>query len=257
VYAGWDVIQERNGSNQLLRSFLLSGQSTDGVVAFTNYNATTGAETGSYFYLKDARGNVVALADTSANIVERYVYDPFGVPTRYDASWSPVSTLTAMDNPYYFQSRRYDGESGLYYYRMRYLDPVVGRFITPDPIGAWGDPMNVGNPYSFVGNNPWTYSDPLGLEGDFAPVWHHILPREIFGEFFGDSLDEMGNGYWLPSIFHNAQGVGIHNTIEEFGADWNAQWRYYDDYFWDEWRVDIRTRTDLLRHIAARMSNMP
>jgi hypothetical protein len=42
----------------------------------------------------------------------------------------------------------------------RYYDPAVGRFINQDPIGFWGG-LNL---YTYVGNNPMRYIDPLGLE---------------------------------------------------------------------------------------------
>lgn len=200
VYAGWDVIQERNGSNQLLRSYLLSGQATDGVVAMTTHAPSTGAATASYFYLKDARGNVVALATPAGAVVERYVYDVYGKPTVYNATWGGATSQSALGNPYLFQSRSYDSESGLYYYRLRYMDPFVGRFITPDPIGNWGDAANQGNPYTFVGNNPWTNKDPFGLWWWDDGLIEEGVPA-IFG-FYGDEAQSEG---WIGAN----QGAGV------------------------------------------------
>ena len=77
-------------------------------------------------------------------------------------------TASAYGNPYLFNGRRWDAETGLYYYRNRYLEPLTGRFTTPDPIGNWGDPMNLGNAFTYTGNNPWTYVDPFGLDGSSA-----------------------------------------------------------------------------------------
>jgi len=53
---------------------------------------------------------------------------------------APGNTLaeSAIDNPYMFNGRRYDPESGFYWYRTRYLDPLAGRFTTRDTIGVWG-----------------------------------------------------------------------------------------------------------------------
>jgi RHS repeat-associated protein len=189
VYAGWDVIQERNGSNELLRSYLLSGQATDGVVAMTTHDPATGAAEDNYFYLKDARGNVVALATPAGAVVERYVYDAYGTPTVYNTAWGSPTSQSPLGNPYLFQSRNYDSESGLYYYRLRYMDPFVGRFITPDPIGNWGDAANLGNPYTYVGNNPWNYSDPFGLQA--------VLPPEA-----AEGVIEYwtSNDYWGPRL---------------------------------------------------------
>jgi RHS repeat-associated protein len=58
-----------------------------------------------------------------------------------------------------FTGRRYDSESGLYYYRARYYDYYTGRFLQPDPIG-YDDGLNV---YAYVGNSPLILVDPFGL----------------------------------------------------------------------------------------------
>jgi len=62
-------------------------------------------------------------------------------------------------SPYLFTARRYDSETGLYYYRARYYNPQIGRFMQPDPIGHENG-MNV---YTYVGNNPSMRRDPHGL----------------------------------------------------------------------------------------------
>ena len=59
--------------------------------------------------------------------------------------------------------RRYDTETGLYWYRTRYMDPVLGRFTSRDLIGVWGDLLNMGNALAYVGNFPLTLIDPFGL----------------------------------------------------------------------------------------------
>jgi RHS repeat-associated protein len=63
-------------------------------------------------------------------------------------------------NPYLFQGQRLDEETGLYYFKNRYYDPVHGRFISRDPAGMTDGP----NLYAFVNNNPINFVDPLGLE---------------------------------------------------------------------------------------------
>ena len=103
-----------------------------------------------------------ALTDETGAVVERYDYGDFGEPEFYDAAGNAISG-TAYGNPYLFTGRRFDPESGFYYYRARYYDPRVGQFTTRDPIGVWGDPLNMGNAYAYCGNNPWSFLDPYGL----------------------------------------------------------------------------------------------
>src|SRR6266545_8058791 len=62
--------------------------------------------------------------------------------------------------------REWDPETGLYYYRARYYDPRLGRFISEDPI-LWAGGENF---YSYVKNRPATLSDPQGLQSS-APYY--------------------------------------------------------------------------------------
>ena len=58
-----------------------------------------------------------------------------------------------------FTGRRFDIETGLYYYRARYYNPHIGRFMQTDPVG-YGNGMNW---YAYCGNNPLNFADPSGL----------------------------------------------------------------------------------------------
>jgi len=67
-----------------------------------------------------------------------------------------------------FAGRRLDSETGLYYFRMRYYDPVLGRFISPDPVAVTNPdrgrirPLSL-NPYVYALDNPLRYNDLNGL----------------------------------------------------------------------------------------------
>jgi len=57
--------------------------------------------------------------------------------------------------------REWDRETGLYYYRARYYDPMDGRFIAKDPIGFKGGDINL---YEYTKNNPINLTDSFGLQ---------------------------------------------------------------------------------------------
>lgn len=103
-----------------------------------------------YFYLFDGLGSVTELIDENENVVNRYRYTPFG---------SPLVKDETVYNPYQFTGRRYDAESGLYYYRARMYSPDIGRFMQVDP----AEMVDGVNMYAYVGNNPVNNVDPSGM----------------------------------------------------------------------------------------------
>ncbi len=113
------------------------------------------------YYLSDANMNVTALFDSATRtVVERYVYDPYGKVTVYNANWSATQDPSEIDNAYLYTGRRLDAETGLYFYRARYYHPGLGAFVARDPLGM----VDGANLYNYVLSNPLLFVDPLGLE---------------------------------------------------------------------------------------------
>ncbi|HCP3858537.1 TPA: RHS repeat protein, partial [Escherichia coli] len=105
-----------------------------------------------HFYHCDHRGLPLALISEDGNTVWSGEYDEWGNQLNEE---NPHHVY----QPYRLPGQQYDEESGLYYNRNRYYDPLQGRYITQDPIG----PVGGWNPYSYVLINPAQFIDPTGL----------------------------------------------------------------------------------------------
>jgi RHS repeat-associated protein len=124
---------------------------------------------GGRHFLKDALGSTLALTDGSGTLQTEYTYEPFGKTT---------ASGTASSNAFQFTGRESDS-TGLFYYRARFSDPQLSRFVSEDPIEFAGG-LNL---YSYVENDPANAKDPLGLHGIIlgARPWaiRPSLPRNI------------------------------------------------------------------------------
>jgi RHS repeat-associated protein len=105
----------------------------------------------TYYYHYDGLGSVTAITDSAGTVVQTYVYDAFG---------KIVQQTGSIENSSAYTGREWDAEAGLYFYRARYYDPSIGRFINADPIGFSGGDVNF---YVYVQNNPVNFADPYGL----------------------------------------------------------------------------------------------
>jgi len=135
-----------------------------------------------YYYHVDGLGSVTMLTRADKTVANRYVYDDFG---------GFRSRTEAVTNSYAFTGREYDAAVDLIFYRARYYDPLIGRFLTRDPAGMG----NAANLYAYVGNNPVNHVDPSGLGGfyhdgggsdsyrsggvGFSPIWYQPGPPSL------------------------------------------------------------------------------
>ena len=161
-------------------------------------------------YLTDALGSSVALSDGSGTVQTSYTYEPFG---------SLSTSGAATSNTFGFTGREADA-TGLQFYRARYYDPKLQRFIQQDPIGFLGGDVTL---YVYVGNDPINASDPLGLQkaeqvmrvvSDFSAGLGDTLSfglTEFFRQFwdYDDVVDKCAGAYGAGGGTGLGIGLGI------------------------------------------------
>ncbi|MHC1727503.1 MAG: RHS repeat domain-containing protein [Syntrophobacteraceae bacterium] len=191
----------------------------------------------AYYYHPDHLGGLSVITNSGGDVAQKAAYYPFGQQIDPGVETDPL--------PYRFTGQELDTETGLYYYKSRYYDPMIGRFISPDPlIQAAFDPPSfprligfdylpkeppvynqasiaaVGgktmNAYPYAANNPINATDPVGLRPLFDNEKAYL--RYYFGSnlnvdridlkvsFFGNAWSPFGNRISLPVKYFNSSG---------------------------------------------------
>jgi RHS repeat-associated protein len=141
LYEGFNSLEELDGSGNILAKYSQS-LDTDEPLSMLRAGATS-------YFLDDGLRSTTSLSNAVGALANTYTYDAFGNLT------ASSGTLT---NPFQFAGRESDPETGLRYFRARYYNSALGRFLSEDPI-HFGGGVNF---YNYARANPVRHIDPFG-----------------------------------------------------------------------------------------------
>jgi len=142
AYDGDNLVEETNAAGAVVARYS-QGLNIDESLAMLRGASTS-------YYHADGLGSVTSLSNAAGALAQTYTYDSFGKLT---------ASAGSLTNPFLYTARESDTETGLYYYRARYYDPSVGRFLSEDPTAFFEGP----NFYGYVHNNPANLIDVEGM----------------------------------------------------------------------------------------------
>jgi RHS repeat-associated protein len=157
--SAWQVLEERVGS-AVQSSYAWSPVYVDALIARDRDTNADGTLDERLYTVQDVNWDVVAILDTSGNVVERYAYDPYGGFAVLDGAWSTRAT-SSYAWTFQHQGLRWDADLGAYDDRGRILGPTLGRFFQTDPIGFAGGDADL---YRYEAGWPTGGLDPSGLD---------------------------------------------------------------------------------------------
>jgi len=215
VYDGQHAWADLDAAGNTVAGYLF-GPSIDEIVARWS------PASGTAWYITDQVGSVRSLLNATGTVINSISYDSFGNMVSFtDSTGAAVSLLDPQSSSllrFTFTGREFDAELGFYYYRARYYDPQLGRFISQDPIAfAAGDT----NLYRYVGNSPLTFVDPSGNDQVFyagAASEDSRLIASGLGAVFGFACGWVSGWYSVPE--NENDGV-------KFEAALSAAMEYY------------------------------
>lgn len=163
----------------------------------------------NYFYLKDHLGSVRTVIDNRGNVKKRFDYFPYGAVKEESGENTPLLFERHANQPY-------DKKQNLAYFGVRIYDPLLGRWMRPEPLS---DLFPDVSPYAFVKNNPMRLIDPIGLQEE-KPV------GSIDGEdIYARETEEGGIDFFYK--------VAPDEVEKEKNVDENVNWKtLYDDWRW-------------------------
>jgi len=180
-------IQQTNSNNNLLTITRYLGKlyevvnKSDGVIENKHYINTAGAMVlvtersnavnDTRYLLKDHLGSTDVITDETGAVVESTSFDAFGA--RRDAlSWAVASAAINSLTTRGFTGHEMHDDFGLVNMNARMYDPKLGRFLQPDVFVQFPQSTQGFNRYTYVNNNPLSYTDPTGhfLKGFFRAV---------------------------------------------------------------------------------------
>lgn len=136
-----NLVEETNSSGAVVARYT-QGDDVDEPLAVLRSSVAS-------YYQIDGLGSVTSLSNSAGALAQSYTFDSFGNQTTSSGS---------LTNPFRFTGRELDAETGLYFYRARYVDPAIGRFLGEDPVHNY----LYKSFYSYVFNSPINATDPTG-----------------------------------------------------------------------------------------------
>lgn len=124
---------------------------------------------GTFYVAPDHLGSPHQITNAAKQVVWLWDHDPFG-------NGAPTSVGGFTYN-LRFPGQYYDAETGLHYNYFRDYDPKLGRYVQSDPIGLAGGI----NTYAYVGGNPVSFADPMGLACNSNGCWLTAVESSLAG----------------------------------------------------------------------------
>ena len=203
IYDGLLPLIERNSPGTYIAAYTKLPSAPGGIGGLISSH--DGANT--LYYHDSNLGNLNQVTNSSGSVIQTYDYDAFGNITAQSGA------LTAK---YAYKTKEYSPETGLIFFGRRYYNPLIGRFITKDPLGQVDGP----NMYLYCLNDSINRMDLYGLYwGESAINWW--LTEAVLPGPYGQPVSEwgpFGPTQWGDPMFYTDCAGGIWKWSERIAV---------------------------------------
>jgi RHS repeat-associated protein len=141
-----------------------------------------GAASSVRYFHRDYQGSVTAISDEAGTVIERLAYEPFG-KRRY-ASGAPDTTdsIKGVNTTRGYTGHEHLDAIGLIHMNGRVFNPLLSRFLSPDPGVPYAEDLQSFNRYSYTRNNPLSYDDPSGFDDAMSGQGGSMSTVQVSGQ---------------------------------------------------------------------------
>ncbi|MFA5620954.1 MAG: RHS repeat-associated core domain-containing protein [Weeksellaceae bacterium] len=221
-----------------------------------------------YYFHPDHLGTSTMISDGSGYAYQFFLNLPFGANERKShavflevcerSSMAEQRRSGSFDNPYKFNGKELDEETGLYYYGARHYNPRISNWLSVDPIALWQpvqeiehyiegqhndgyfNPKNM-SVYGYTYQNPIRYIDPNGKQVDVVvdkikEIWNDWSPFNRANQRMAGESERDQNRRLAESTMKNINGVAKTLMTKQTAKDFvhivtsvklNMLWRIY------------------------------
>jgi RHS repeat-associated protein len=122
-------------------------------------------------------------------VVERIAFDAWGA--RETSNGAAAANVNPAHGDRGYTGHEHLDEIGLVHMNGRIYDPVLARFMSPDPVVGDPSDMQHYNRYAYVANSPLRYTDPSG-----NCIWDACVFEAFAAIIIGSQLEQHGNKHW-------------------------------------------------------------
>jgi len=151
------MYEEASTSTSVEKVHYIKG--SDGLVA--TYTTATGKSPAYQYVHVDHLGSISTITNGSGQVTERVSFDAWG--KRRNSDWTSTSQPIMSSINRGFTGHEHLDEANLIHMNGRVYDPIIGRFLSVDPIVQNPFDAQSLNRYSYVLNNPLSFTDPTGM----------------------------------------------------------------------------------------------
>ena len=127
------------------------------------------------WFHSDRLGSINAISDERGTIVQRFAYDAWGRRVN-PANGAGITSSTNSGVTRGYTDHEHLDDLGLIHMNGRVYDPLLGRFLSCDPLVQDSGDSQSYNRYSYCANNPVNYSDPSGYSfiSWISSAWNRV-----------------------------------------------------------------------------------